>query len=172
AAAPLWLKCSNRAAMISTWNACAAATTWRCGAGLPSAAPPATTTPTWRARPPWNARSTRGASARSTPAMSSRAFAPFAPWRSKGDAMPSRDWRLTLAAWRFRVLRADYYDYLADLMEGARGRKPLRDIFQDDARRYGPSTARGALCTHWLRAYEESGGDLFQAWHGTLPDED
>lgn len=86
--------------------------------------------------------------------------------------MPSRDWRQTLAAWRFRVLRADYYDYLADLMEGGRGRKTLRDIFQDDARRYGPSTARGALCTHWLRAYEESGGDLFQAWHGTLPDED
>ncbi len=72
-------------------------------------------------------------------------------------------------ALRFRPHRADYYAYLADLIEGTQGRKSLRDIFEDDACRYGPRTVRGRLSRHWASSYQEEGGDLGVAWSGTLP---
>ena len=56
---------------------------------------------------------------------------------------------LRLDAWRFRPGRADYYEYLADLIEGTQGRKSLRDVFEDDARRYGVDTERGRLAGEW-----------------------
>jgi len=89
-------------------------------------------------------------------------------------AAGSRTARLALAwaAWRFRAQRADYYEYLADLLEGAGGRRSLRDMFDDDARRYGPACARGRLARHWSASYQEAGGDLYAAWHGTLPHDD
>jgi type II secretory pathway component PulF len=79
---------------------------------------------------------------------------------------------LALDALRFRTQRADYYEYLADLVEGTQGRKSLRDIFDDDARRYGRRTVRGRLSHHWAGAYLEAGGDLGMAWSGTLPAEE
>ncbi|WMD23144.1 hypothetical protein RAS12_12425 [Achromobacter seleniivolatilans] len=79
---------------------------------------------------------------------------------------------LMLDAWRFRSRRADYYEYLADLVEGTQGRKSLRDIFEDDARRYGPGTVRGRLSRHWALSYLEAGGDLGGAWASTLPARD
>jgi type II secretory pathway component PulF len=72
-------------------------------------------------------------------------------------------------AMRFRFQRADYYAYLADLIDGTQGRKNLRDIFDDDARRYGPRTVRGRLSRHWAAAYLEAGGDLGLAWRDTFP---
>jgi type II secretory pathway component PulF len=80
--------------------------------------------------------------------------------------------RLAWAAWRFRPARADYYEYLADLMAQTGGRKTLRDLFADDATRHGPRTARGLLAAHWLARYQESGGDLGASFERTLPDED
>jgi type II secretory pathway component PulF len=77
-----------------------------------------------------------------------------------------------LDALRFRSGRADYYEYLADLVEGTQGRKSLRDIFADDARRYGLRTVRGRLSHYWAGAYPEAGGDLGVAWSGTLPSEE
>ncbi len=76
---------------------------------------------------------------------------------------------LRLDAWRFRAGRADYYEYLADLVEGTQGRKNLRDVFEDDAHRYGLDTVRGRLSRHWADAYLEAGGDLGTAWSDTLP---
>lgn len=76
---------------------------------------------------------------------------------------------LRLDALRFRSRRADYYEYLADLVEGTQGRKSLRDIFEDDARRHGQDTVRGRLSQHWAAAYQEAGGDLSAAWSDTLP---
>ncbi|WP_231570266.1 general secretion pathway protein [Achromobacter sp. RTa] len=76
---------------------------------------------------------------------------------------------LRLDAARFRSRRADYYEYLADLVEGTQGRKSLRDIFEDDARRYGQDTVRGRLSQQWAAAYQDAGGDLGAAWAGTLP---
>lgn len=77
--------------------------------------------------------------------------------------------RLRWDALRFRPQRADYYEYLADVVEGTQGRKSLRDIFEDDARRYGTGTVRGRLCQHWAGAYLGAGGDLGVAWSDTLP---
>lgn len=91
---------------------------------------------------------------------------PQAPgWRGLAGLAPL----LRLDAARFRSQRADYYEYLADLVEGTQGRKSLRDIFEDDARRHGLDTVRGRLSRHWAAAYQEAGGDLGAAWSGTLP---
>lgn len=81
-------------------------------------------------------------------------------------------WRLRLDAWRFLGARADYYEYLADLIEGTEGRKTLREIFLDDAQRYGPACVRGRLAGHWALAYQEAGGDLALAWSDSLPPAD
>lgn len=71
-------------------------------------------------------------------------------------------------AWRFQRGRADYYEYLADLIHGLQGRKTLRDLFEDDARRYGAGTVRGRLTAYWARAYQDSGGSLSLAWAKTM----
>lgn len=84
--------------------------------------------------------------------------------------LPSgRTLSLRLDALRFRAGRADYYEYLADLVEGTQGRKNLRDVFEDDARRHGEDTVRGRLSRHWAGMYLEAGGDLGVAWTDTLP---
>jgi len=80
--------------------------------------------------------------------------------------------RLLWATRCFRADRADYYDYLADLMAASLGRKTLRDMFHDDAVRYGPASARGILSAHWAQVFQESGGDLCLTWQGTLPDDE
>lgn len=81
-----------------------------------------------------------------------------------------------LAAWhdgqRFQRYRADYYEYLADLIDSLQGRKTLRDMFDDDAHRHGAGTLRGRLARRWSRLYQESGGDLAAAWAGTMPDDE
>lgn len=76
---------------------------------------------------------------------------------------------LALAGWRFRRQRADYYEYLAIMMDFSDGRKTLWDIFDDDARRYGPGLLRGSLSAHWALRYRESGGDLEETFDSTLP---
>jgi type II secretory pathway component PulF len=73
---------------------------------------------------------------------------------------------------RFSRGRADYYEYLADMVEGLQGRKTLRDLFDDDAQRYGEKTVRGRLARRWSRALEACGGDLAMAWAGSMPREE
>lgn len=80
--------------------------------------------------------------------------------------------KLSLATYSFRSQRADYYAYLADLIEVTAGTKTLQSVFRDDARRYGPGRARGALSLVWLDRFPQAGGDLFATWFGTLPIED
>ncbi|HEY9460548.1 MAG TPA: hypothetical protein VIR04_07100 [Paralcaligenes sp.] len=72
-------------------------------------------------------------------------------------------------AWRFAPRRADYYDYLSCLMDGMQGSRTLKDIFQADARRYGPCTVRGRLSLRWANAYQAFGGDLYMTWLGCFP---
>ena len=96
-------------------------------------------------------------------------MADLAPRSFAGFRIPDGLHQPRLDALRFRSQRADYYEYLADLVEGTQGRKSLRDIFEDDARRYGPETVRGRLCQHWAAAYLDAGGDLGLAWSDTLP---
>ena len=78
-------------------------------------------------------------------------------------------WRGRLDAWRFSAQRADYFEYLHAVLAGAQGRLTLRELFDRDARRYGPSTVRGRLSRRWSTACEASGGDLDATWRGCLP---
>ncbi|OZI36462.1 pilus assembly protein [Bordetella genomosp. 1] len=80
--------------------------------------------------------------------------------------------RLRTDAWRFRALRADYYAYLAALLEAAEGRHTLRDVFVRDALRHGAATVRGRLSAHWAAACDAHAGDLAAVWGGTLPVEE
>lgn len=76
-----------------------------------------------------------------------------------------------IAAFLFRPKKADYYYYLADIIEGTKGRKSLLDIFNSDAERYG-KTARGKLSKHWATQFDRGGGSLTKTFQSTLPDED
>jgi len=77
-----------------------------------------------------------------------------------------------MAALSFRSQRADYYEYLADLIDSTAGSKTLQNIFYDDASRYSATSPRGVLSRVWLDRFPQSGGDLFSTWSGTLPLED
>lgn len=80
--------------------------------------------------------------------------------------------RLQCAAWQFKEQRADYYDYLSDLISATAGTKTLLSIFQDDARRYARGSVRGFLSRSWAQRFPATGGDLFSTWLGSLPLED
>ncbi len=90
---------------------------------------------------------------------------------------------MTLARWlahgrylldcqRFRSMRGAYCDYLGALLSATRGGRTLRDIFAQDAYRYGPSTVRGRLSARWLQAYQTSGGDLYASWGNSFPEDE
>ena len=83
-----------------------------------------------------------------------------------------KSFSLRCAAWRFKAHRADYYDYLSDLISATAGTKTLLNIFQDDAKRYCASSARGRLSASWAQRFPRVGGDLFSTWYGALPLED
>lgn len=87
--------------------------------------------------------------------------------RDDSQALP---FDIRIAAFLFSSKRADYYRYLADMIEGTKGRLSLRDIFLGDADRYG-STARGKLSLHWANRFDE-GGSLDHTFSGTLPKQD
>lgn len=84
---------------------------------------------------------------------------------SSRDGSPPLDTKI--ASLIFSAKRADYYRFLADMMEGTKGRVSIRDIFLGDARRYG-TTARGKLSLYWARRFDE-GGSLLRTFKGTLP---
>ncbi len=80
--------------------------------------------------------------------------------------------QLGCAAWQFNAQRADYYDYLSDLIGATAGTKTLLNIFQDDARRYTTHSVRGRLSASWAERFPRAGGDLFSTWYGSFPLED
>ncbi|HUH58460.1 MAG TPA: hypothetical protein VL001_00140 [Candidimonas sp.] len=89
-------------------------------------------------------------------------------------AIKAAQWWLDVArqavdSWRFSGARGDYYDYLSALLAGMQGRRPLRDVFELDARRYGPGAVRGRLSERWVRTYQAAGGDLYATWYGCFP---
>lgn len=73
---------------------------------------------------------------------------------------------------RFRLQRADYYEYLSDFMHAVAGARTLKEIFEQDARRYGLSTGRGRLSAHWAQAYPVAGGDLHATWRSVFPEDE
>ena len=80
--------------------------------------------------------------------------------------------RIAVAASRFKGQRADFYEYLADLIDATSGTKTLLSVFQDDAQRYTRQRPRGVLSACWAERFLMTGGDLFATWYGTLPTED
>lgn len=73
-----------------------------------------------------------------------------------------------LERWRFQPMRADYYQYLASLLDDAQGHFTLKDVFARDAARYG-KRLRGQLSKQWLYTYQRSGGDLYTTWQRHFP---
>lgn len=71
--------------------------------------------------------------------------------------------------WRFSGARADYYDYLSALLQGMQGRRTLKEVFDQDARRYGMDSVRGRLSHRWTQSYQAAGGDLYATWLGCFP---
>lgn len=76
-------------------------------------------------------------------------------------------WRLD--ARRFAVVRAQYYDYLQAVLRGMHGHRTLGELFELDARRYGPHSVRGRLSAGWSRLCVASGGDLYTTWLSSFP---
>jgi len=79
--------------------------------------------------------------------------------------------QLWWAAQSFRKHRADFYEYLADIIEAVEGRKTLRPILITYADRHGQTSMRGRLAAHWVHRIEES-GDLGEALADTMPNFD
>ena len=77
-----------------------------------------------------------------------------------------------LAAWRFKSKRADYYEFLAELLNNRALEQTLLLTFEQDSWRHGGASARGRLAAWWALQYGVSGGDLVQTWRGTLPEGD
>lgn len=70
---------------------------------------------------------------------------------------------------RFQKQRLDYYDYLSSLLTGTDGSRTLKDVFHQDALRYGASSMRGRLSRFWLATYQRAGGDLYATWEAHIP---
>lgn len=79
---------------------------------------------------------------------------------------------VALAAMSFRAYRADYYQYLSEMMNPKLGKKTLLSVFEDDALRYFNKGARGVLSKHWLERYPQCSGDLYSTFLGSLPKDD
>nr|WP_242698906.1 pilus assembly protein [Bordetella holmesii] len=81
-------------------------------------------------------------------------------------------WLLRLDAWRFQRSRADYYAYLSALLRASDGRLALREVFANDAARYGRGHWRGRLALRWAKASGVYGGNLAALWAGVAPAQD
>lgn len=80
--------------------------------------------------------------------------------------------RNRMDVWRFRQQRADYFEYLSDFMRSVSGARTLKEIFDQDAMRYGPGSVRGRLSAQWAQAYPVAGGDLHATWRGAFPEDE
>lgn len=79
--------------------------------------------------------------------------------------------RIGLVARGFRSKRADWYEYIADMIDDSEGQRTMLDILQRDARRYGRKTIRGQLSAYWAHQITET-GDFGQTFAGTLPQQE
>lgn len=68
----------------------------------------------------------------------------------------------------FKKHQADYFLYLAQLLQGAQGQYTIRAIFAADGQRYGTKHYRGRLSQYWLRLYQQNGGNLALTWRSAI----
>lgn len=79
--------------------------------------------------------------------------------------------KVRLAANSFRKHRADYYEYAASVLKSSGGKIKILDLFGKDIERF-QGKPRGALAAWWYDAYSLNGGNLADAFQGTLPDDE
>lgn len=72
------------------------------------------------------------------------------------------------AASKFSEQRADWYEYLADMIQDTQGQRTILHILEADAQRYGPRSPRGILSARWALRVAET-GDMGRTLLGTLP---
>ncbi|MFZ3120175.1 MAG: hypothetical protein WA159_17890 [Variovorax sp.] len=87
---------------------------------------------------------------------------------SKSSNIP---FALRQQAAKFRRQRAEYYKYVADLLDGGNGDIKILSIFEKDAVRRG-ATPRAKLSAYWAERFSTNGANLAEAWQGTLPDDE
>lgn len=80
----------------------------------------------------------------------------------------SQSLSVRFAAYAFRGKRSEYYRHVANIIEGTKGRKKIRQIFLDDAQRY-KNKSRGQLSKHWAHMFDKHGGRYGKVFEGTLP---
>lgn len=81
-------------------------------------------------------------------------------------------WSIRLSAWQFRGTRANYYEFLAQLLSNRVVEQTLLLTFEQDSWRHGTGSARGRLAAWWAKRYAQSGANLVDTWQHTLPDAD
>lgn len=75
------------------------------------------------------------------------------------------------AAHSFRGKRSEYYRNVANIIEGTKGKKKIKQIFLDDAKRF-KNRPRGLLSRHWAQMFDKHGGRYGKVFEGTLPDDE
>ena len=76
-----------------------------------------------------------------------------------------------VAAGKFNKHRAEYYKYLASMLEASKGGTKFSTLFERDAQRY-EGRPRGVLASYWSNVYLNNGGNLAETWQGTMPDDE
>lgn len=84
------------------------------------------------------------------------------------------------AAAKFKKHRADYYEYLSDILSDSDGRVLLQGVFEKDSERYSSNSLWGKIFPHpratlskyWAHKFFDSGANVSETWRGTLPDGD
>jgi hypothetical protein len=85
------------------------------------------------------------------------------------DPMPLS---VRLSAWQFKHKRAEYYEFLGELLDNRALEQTLLLTFEQDSWRHGAGSARGRLAAWWASRYGATGGNLAQTWRHTLPERD
>lgn len=75
------------------------------------------------------------------------------------------------AARKFAKERADYFDFLADVIEGSEGKLKFQQIFERDSDRF-KNRPRGVLSRYWSENFSENGASLRSTWAGAFPDDE
>lgn len=91
-------------------------------------------------------------------------------WRRFRTSKDSSSQSLSVrfAARAFRRKRSEYYRHVANIIEGTKGKKKIKQIFLDDAKRY-KNKPRGLLSKHWAHMFDKYGGRYGKVFEGTLP---
>lgn len=86
-------------------------------------------------------------------------------------AEKSVPFKIKNAASKFSKTRADYYRFMASILKSSGGSIKILELFESDIVRY-EGTNRGVMCAYWFDQYSQNGGNLADAFQGTLPDDE